>query len=123
MNIQNIINFMSCNDALNNNDSNWINQNNTNNLNLQNNMNFQTNTNNSYNFFESDEFLRKKKVDFSKFNNPPLIILIEQDNTNQLINLILRCLSNILIILPYYFNPNKEEKILKNQKKIQMEHI
>ena len=92
---------------LNNNDNNWINQNN--------NMNFQINSNNNNNF-ESDEFLRKKKVDYSKFNNPPLIIFIEQDNTNQLVNLILRCLSNILTILPYYFNPNKEEKILKKSK-------
>ena len=78
-------------------------------------MNFQINSNNNNNF-ESDEFLRKKKVDYSKFNNPPLIIFIEQDNTNQLVNLILRCLSNILTILPYYFNPSKEEKILKKSK-------
>ena len=127
MNNQNNINFMGHNDSYftfnKNNNDNWKNENNINNLNHQNNNKNlisndifpQENTNNNNNF-ESDEFLRKKKVDYSKMSNPPLITLIEQDNTNQLVNLILRCLSNILMILPYYFNPNKEEKILKKSK-------
>ena len=123
MNNKNNINFMGHNDsynAFNNNNNNWKNQNNindqNNNLNLIKNDIFpQPNVNNNNNF-ETDEFLRKKKFDFSKLNSPPLITLIEQDNTNQLVNLILRCLSNILMILPYYYNPNKEEKILKKSK-------
>jgi len=107
MNNQNNFNYQSIN-----NNNNWNPQNSINYLNQQNNNMNLMNQNN----FESDEFLRKQKVDFSKFNNPPLIILLEQNNTNQLINLILRCLSNLLAILPYYFNPNREEKILKKSK-------
>ena len=71
-------------------------------------------TNNNDNI-ESNE-LRKQKVDFSKFNSPPLIILVEPNNSNPLINLIFRCLSNILIIITYYFNPNREEIILKKSR-------
>jgi hypothetical protein len=35
------------------------------------------------------------------------------NNTNPLINIVLRCLSNIETLLLYYFNPNKEQKILQ----------
>ena len=35
------------------------------------------------------------------------------NNTNPLINLVLRCLSNIGTLLAYYFNPAKEQKILQ----------
>ena len=114
MNNQNNINFMY------NSNNNWKVRNDMNNLNHQNNnMNFIDNdTPNNINIndnFESDE-LRKQKVDFSKFSNPPLITLVESNNTNQLINLIFRCLSNILTILPYYFNPNREKIILKKSR-------
>jgi len=119
MNNQNNFNYQSFNNNNNwnvqNNINNNLNQQN-NNMNLKNQNNFSQNNINNNNNFESDEFLRKQKVDFSKFNNPPLLTLLEQNNTNQLINLILRCLSNLIAILPYYFNPNKEEKILKKSK-------
>ena len=104
MNNQNNMNIM------NNNNSNWK---------AQNNMYFtsndvQRNANNNDNI-EYNE-LRKQKIDFTKFNNPPLITLVEPNNSNHLINLIFRCLSNILSFLPYYFNPSREEKILKKSK-------
>ena len=98
-------------------------QNNSNNMNMQkNNINTMPNINNMNNIinynnnFESDEFLRKKPFDLKQINNPSLIILLESNNTNQLINLILRCISNIATILAYYFNPEKEKKILKKSK-------
>ena len=67
---------------------------------------------------ENDKILRKKLFDIKKFenNNPPLVILTELNNINPLINLILQCISNIQDLVMYYFNPQKEEKILKKSK-------
>ena len=116
--ILNNLNNQNNKNLMNNNNNNWKFQNNINKPNHQNNnMNFidtPININNCDNL--ENDMLRKQKVDFSKFKNPPLITLVEPNNANQLINLILRCLSNILTILPYYFNPNREEKILKKSK-------
>ena len=116
--ILNNLNNQNNKNLMNNNNNNWKFQNNINKPNHQNNnMNFidtPININNCDNL--ENDVLRKQKVDFSKFKNPPLITLVEPNNANQLINLILRCLTNILTILPYYFNPNREEKILKKSK-------
>ena len=115
MNNQNNINFMN-----NNNNNNWKIQNDMNNFNHQNdNVNFvnndaQSNINNNNNF--EYIMLRKQNIDLSNYKNPPLITLIESTNTNPLVTLIFRLLSNLLTILPYYFNPKREEKILKKSK-------
>ena len=127
MNNKNNPNFMNNNNNYNFNNMNNLNQqnnvNNINNMNIQNNninnMSNQNNMNNSnYNInnLESDESLRKKPIDLKQIHNPSLIILLEPNNSNQLINIILRCISNLSTILAYYFNLKKEEKILQKSK-------
>ena len=128
LNNQKNINFMNNNNNHNfNNNMNKLNNqnnvNNINNMNIQNNniynmfnQNNMNNSNYNNNNLESDESLRKKPIDLKQIYNPSLIILLEPNNTNPLINLILRCISNLSTILAYYFNLKKEEKILQKSK-------
>ena len=65
---------------------------------------------------ETDDVLRKKQINLNGLNNPPLINLNMDPNSNSLINIALFCLINLEEIVKYYLNPNKEEKILKKAK-------
>ena len=69
---------------------------------------------------ESDEELRKKQVNLDELNNPRLVNLNMDGNSNVLINIALFCLVNIKGIVEYYLNPIKEEKILKKSKEYPM---
>ena len=81
-----------------------------------NNNEFNINNINNYNLEGNDDQLRKTMIDFNSFNKPPLVKLEMFNNTNSLINLILLCISNIKSLISYYFNPNKEQKILHKSK-------
>ena len=105
----------------NNNNNNFNNNyNNNNNYNINNN-NFNNNNNNNYNNkfnnsninIENDKILRKKQIDVFNIQNPSFVNLVQFNDTNNLINLILQCLANIKTLIAYYFNPQKEMKILK----------
>jgi hypothetical protein len=48
--------------------------------------------------------------------NPPLIHLLFTEGTNPLVNIVLQCICNIKTLISYYFNPNKEAKILSKAK-------
>ena len=65
---------------------------------------------------DKDFILRKKEINLNEINIPPLISLKQLDNTNYLINLILQYLSNSHYLISYFFNPQKENKILQNSK-------
>ena len=64
----------------------------------------------------NDDILRKKQINLKEIKIPPLICLKKLDNTNYLINLLLQYLSNIYSLVIYFFNQNKENKILQNSK-------
>jgi len=99
------------NNNYNNNSYNNNNNNFNNNYNNNNNINF----NNNNIIIENDNILRKKQIDIYNLQNPSFVILVQFNDTNPLINIILQCLSNIKTLLAYYFNPEKETKILKRQ--------
>jgi len=52
------------------------------------------------------------KIDIEKITKPYTKLTL-LDDVNPLINLIIQCLCNIKTFMAYYFNPNKEEKILR----------
>ena len=62
---------------------------------------------------EPDELLRIKKLDLRSIMNPPLKKLIPPENSNNLLNLLLNCIINIQTLISYYFNPDKENKIMR----------
>ena len=67
-------------------------------------------------FINNDIILRHKEINLKEINIPPLTSLKKLDNTNYLINLILQYLSNSYYLISYFFNPQKENKILQNSK-------
>ena len=78
-------------------------------VNLNNKVNNQNNAS-----FKEDEILRKQPIDIKKITLPSLKKLILPSDSNQLINLIFYCLVNIKTLILYYFNPEKEKKIMWN---------
>ena len=68
---------------------------------------------NNDNLLDNDIELRKKTIDFKSIQKPPLVKLEILNNTNPLVNIVLRCLSIIRTLILYYFNPCKEQKILQ----------
>ena len=70
--------------------------------------------NQNNNSFKEDEILRKQPIDIKTINFPSLKKLILPPDSNQLINLIFYCLVNIKTLILYYFNPEKEKKIMWN---------
>jgi hypothetical protein len=68
------------------------------------------------NIFEKYEKLRKKVINLDKMENPPLIHLLFTEGTNPLVNIVLQCICNIKTLILYYFNPDKEKKILSKAK-------
>ena len=129
-NINNKININNDNDNINNKNIINNNINNINNVNNNNNYhninnndnNNKNNNNNGYNNniinFKNDdkEDLRKKGINLKEIISPPLVKLINLDNSNPLINLVLQIITNIETLISYYFNPQKEQKILKISK-------
>ena len=63
---------------------------------------------------DKDFILRNKRIDLNEMELPPLTRLAKLDNTNYLTNLILQCLSNTKCLISYFFNQEKERKILQN---------
>ena len=103
----------SYNNNFNNNNNNY--NNNQNNINNNNNNNYNNNFNNSNSNIniENDNILRKKQIHVFNIQKPSIVNLVQFNDTNTLINLILQCLANIKTLIAYYFNPEKEMKILK----------
>ena len=56
------------------------------------------------------------KFDIKKLKAPRLSYLPKNNNTNFLINLILQYFVNINSLIPYFFNPEKKEKIFKKSR-------
>ena len=106
----NIFNNDIIQNNLNNNNNNNVEKNNNNNFDNKFNNNVNDNNNND---IESDEMLRKIKINFNAIAEPPLKNIILPINSNPLINLIFNSLVNIRHLLLYYMNPTKEEKIMK----------
>jgi hypothetical protein len=69
-----------------------------------------------FNEKENDGNLRKQIIDLEHMQNPPLINLLFIKDTNPLVNIVLYCLCNIKTLIRYYFNPQREEKILYKEK-------
>ena len=103
----------SYNNNFNNNNNNY--NNNQNNINNNNNNNYNINFNNSNSNIniENDHILRKKQIHVFNIQKPSFVKLVQSNDTNTLINLILQSLANIKTLIAYYFNPQKEMKILK----------
>jgi hypothetical protein len=108
-NINNINNNINNNMNINNINNNINNINNNNINNINNNI---FNINEIVNENESDEMLRKINIDIKSITAPLLKRLNIPQNSNPLINLILNYIVNIKTLLLYYFNPNKQEKIM-----------
>ena len=72
------------------------------------------NNNQNNTSFKEDDILRKKYLDIKAITFPSLKKLILPPDSNQLINLIFYCLVNIKTLILYYFNPEKEKKIMWN---------
>ena len=103
---------VNINNINNNKNNSNMNNNNLNNNNINNINNNIFNINEIFNENESDEMLRKINIDIKSITAPLLKRLNIPQNSNPLINLILNYIVNIKTLLLYYFNPNKQEKIM-----------
>ena len=78
-------------------------------MNIKNKINIPNNKN-----FKEDEILRKQPINIKEITKPSLKKIIFSPDSNPLINMIFYCLVNIRTLILYYFNPEKEKKILWN---------